>query len=408
MHPSNSTDELTRGDLLYGTHVVLNTLRVFAAGIAASSSSSSSFHPHRERIKVMYIRDFSQEKEADEKDAAGESASLKRVPSQYKSLHRLLALSKAVRAALVERSMSEHSKSVTNAFPIVFVPRAQMRRLCDGDRRHQNAVLITSPFTPHAISSLSQWWRTGEKEAPSNGVLRVLYLDHLLDPVNLGGIFRVAFFYGINHVILSPHCAPCGPAAARSSAGLMDHLNVLASTVPTVRFLREAREWVEEKNAMASPDLTTPPSEGQGDAEAKGGEEGKRKETVDQLKRTACLSSLHIYGTTTVASRAVQQPETLSPAEGSTAVQLIVLGNEREGLSEEVLSCCTHRLHIACPRHSLIKQQQQKKPCAVDGQALGHVDGALVSSRAALMRPSEVSLNVHVASAVILSKFLND
>ncbi|MBF0579918.1 RNA methyltransferase [Erysipelotrichaceae bacterium RD49] len=56
---------------------------------------------------------------------------------------------------------------------------------------------------------------------------KVLLLDHLQDPGNLGTLIRSALSFGLEAVVLSPDCAdPYGPKAIQSSQGALFHIPV--------------------------------------------------------------------------------------------------------------------------------------------------------------------------------------
>lgn len=57
---------------------------------------------------------------------------------------------------------------------------------------------------------------------------RLLILDQIQDPGNLGTLIRSAYAFGIEAVLLSPDCAdPYGPKAIQSSQGALFHLPVI-------------------------------------------------------------------------------------------------------------------------------------------------------------------------------------
>ncbi|KPA83643.1 putative mitochondrial hypothetical protein [Leptomonas pyrrhocoris] len=259
-------------DRLYGVHAVLNTLRVAAAaaqqqqrnalssagssdapaeaagkgkesreGTAEAHSSQrtalssaaassphvggpSSLHPHRGHLSCLYVRDFSLEEEEEDGSngkrgrSAHKTVSVagrrrrkeKVIPARYTAVRCIAALAKSLEV------------------PIRFVPRSELVQLC-GERRNQNVVLEASTYAPLEVGRLADVWRRStdgaedtqveggsDSSAPSlksaSASTRrelVLFLDRILDPTNVGGILRTAFFFGVDHVILSRDCAAC-------------------------------------------------------------------------------------------------------------------------------------------------------------------------------------------------------
>lgn len=69
---------------------------------------------------------------------------------------------------------------------------------------------------------------------------KVLLLDHLQDPGNLGTLIRSAVSFGLEAIYLSPDCAdPYGPKTIQSSQGALFHIPVisqdLSQTVETLK-----------------------------------------------------------------------------------------------------------------------------------------------------------------------------
>lgn len=204
---------------------------------------------------------------------------------------------------------------------------------------------------------------------PSSPIL-VLYLDHIIDPVNIGGILRTAYFYGVDHVILGPHCAPCSAASARSSTGLMEWMQVYRSVVPTVQFVREAvaassssssscwtwpdgepislevigtttliKKTEKKKNSEASNDFRGSAAFGLAHRGQPREENNTNKNTnndnIDDDAPTAVTASCRYC---------------LRKNQKKRKIRLVLLGNERDGLSGDVLQHCTHFLHLPSPR----------------------------------------------------------
>ena len=69
---------------------------------------------------------------------------------------------------------------------------------------------------------------------------KVLLLDHLQDPGNLGTLIRSAVSFGLEAIYLSPDCAdPYGPKTIQSSQGALFHIPVISQDLaPTVEMLK--------------------------------------------------------------------------------------------------------------------------------------------------------------------------
>ncbi|RNF16043.1 23S rRNA (guanosine2251-2-O)-methyltransferase [Trypanosoma conorhini] len=380
-------------DRLCGTHSVLNALRAFynAAGCR---------HPHRQRLHCLFVRDFRLALGGTDADAAStraaagavaDNTSIQRareeegeevtetesrgshgdvwVPSQYPNLQRIVRLARALR------------------LDVRAVERFELVQLC-GERRNQNVVLELASYTPWEVVSCP--WpgggggggrssRDGE-EPPSGhpgGDESVLFLDHVIDPGNVGAVMRSAFFLGVRCVVLSCDSAGCSAAVARASAGLMEHMAVYRSVVPTTTFLAN---------------------------------------TIAQHKARGDPCRLEIYAAITTPQHAAVQDRRQSTevterrgGVGPMRRRLLLLGNEDKGLPREVVRLCSHAVHIPSPRR---RQQQQQQPLPRAGvspkraKGTGRSAGDALQDDAAVLRPQEVSLNVSAAAAIILAALL--
>lgn len=193
--------------------------------------------------------------------------------------------------------------------PITAVPRSTLVQLC-GDRRHQNVVLEVGSYEPKKITQfpptllLPHNSRAASSNSPTQQQL-VLFLDHIIDPMNLGNILRSSYFFGVRHIILSSDCCRCTPTVARASVGVLETLNVsqLAHGVTASSFLADARKRADEVG---------------------GG--------LELLAATAApTTSAKLNG---------------SPSTSTTVTRVLILGNEDAGLSPQVIEQCTHSIHI--------------------------------------------------------------
>jgi 23S rRNA (guanosine2251-2'-O)-methyltransferase len=79
---------------------------------------------------------------------------------------------------------------------------------------HQGIALLAGPATPASLDDLAR---------PAEG--RLLMLDQITDPQNIGQIFRCAAAFGARGVILQERHAPAlGGTVAKAAAGAVDRL----------------------------------------------------------------------------------------------------------------------------------------------------------------------------------------
>ncbi len=137
-----------------------------------------------------------------------------------KSNHRLQTIIDAARAASV---------------PLQFETRATLTSKAK-TIQHQDVVadLAALPYTP---------WEDLKQSLPS----RLLLLDGVEDPHNLGAVLRTAEAVGVGGVLL-PRRRSCGltPAVLKSSAGAAFHLPVarIGNVAQTLRQLKQMGYWI--------------------------------------------------------------------------------------------------------------------------------------------------------------------
>lgn len=96
--------------------------------------------------------------------------------------------------------------------------------------KHQG---VGARVTFHMWSDLSEWFEANPRK---NKQLRVLSLDQIEDPQNMGAIYRSAHFFGFDAMVFpKDHTAALGGTVAKASAGALFSL-------PTVRCTNLARE----------------------------------------------------------------------------------------------------------------------------------------------------------------------
>lgn len=133
-----------------------------------------------------------------------------------------------------------------------------------------------------------------------------LYLDDIRDPGNLGTIIRIADWFGIKQVICSPNCTELyNPKTLQASMGAVLRVNVIAQNF---------------------------------------------QELLPQLK------DIPIYG-------AVLEGKTIYTSQLKNG--LIVIGNEANGISEEVMKLITHRITIPAANSNGSESLNAANACAI-------------------------------------------
>ena len=103
--------------------------------------------------------------------------------------------------------------------PVEWVDKARLFELC-GTREHQGAVLDSGPFEYTPFAEML-------------GEHRLVLLDSIEDPHNVGAIMRSAEVFGWKHVLLPRRGAPLViPSVAKSSAGACEHLSIACNCSP--------------------------------------------------------------------------------------------------------------------------------------------------------------------------------
>ncbi|SLM36277.1 rna family [Lasallia pustulata] len=85
----------------------------------------------------------------------------------------------------------------------------------------------------------------------------VLMLDGILDPGNLGGILRTAYFFGVDAIAISNrNCAPFSPVTLKASAGAAENLNLMSIAQPR-SFIDESQRNGWKFYAAVAPSSST-------------------------------------------------------------------------------------------------------------------------------------------------------
>jgi 23S rRNA (guanosine2251-2'-O)-methyltransferase len=127
-----------------------------------------------------------------------------------------------------------------------WVPRARLDELA-GEAPHNGCAARCAPV---------QLVAPGDIIAPEGEASRLLLLDGLSDPHNLGAVLRTAAAFEIGGLIIAgPSAPPLGGAAARAAAGLMGAVPVVRATVAAdvLAVLRAEGYWAIGADAAGAP-----------------------------------------------------------------------------------------------------------------------------------------------------------
>ncbi|KAG5511180.1 hypothetical protein JKF63_07122 [Porcisia hertigi] len=446
-----------------------------------AATPASLLHPHRAHLACLYVRDFSLEEGGEGVEELGDDDTVASVAVQMTNVTNAAPRAER-RSHLPARGRCVHRKKViprrytavrcitalakSLKVPIRFVPRAELVQLC-GERRNQNIVLEASSYKPYPIKHLGEIWGAGATDddytaaaaavatasttttrgvvsAPTNdsagGLITVLFLEHIIDPTNIGGILRTAFFFGVDHVVLSRQCAACTAAVSRTSTGFLEHLRVYQATTSSADFLRASKQaWASRTLSQSSTTITLTGLEVIASAVVAASTTAKQRDAGESVVASQPAAS-HDSAPPGVnpesghhgAHACAQERQHCLPA-----VRLLLLGNEDSGLPPDLLQWCTHVAHVRSPRQtrlSLARTSTQGGPSHRNGPgecganadvddtdaqlSVSHLDSPAVPSaasaetfdkhqhnlrRLARLRDKEVSLNVNTATAALLS-----
>lgn len=142
-----------------------------------------------------------------------------------------------------------------------------------------------------------------------------VYLHGVRDPGNIGTVLRGALAFGASCVALGPGCAdPYGPKAVRASMG----------AVFAVALARVHAADVPGSEATVRPDIALLPGE-----------------------RVALVAG--------AGEPLAQLCARLGDANGASAALTLLVGAEREGLPDDVMSACEHVAHIPIAAGSAVQ-----------------------------------------------------
>lgn len=131
--------------------------------------------------------------------------------------------------------------------------------------------MMSAVKTPPGILAVAEWPSDVEALPRAGGL--VLYLDNVADPGNVGTLIRVADWFGLHGVILSPRCADAlSPKALHSAMGSTFHISTAvmpfaelpSDHTTSVIGLDAGGKNLFEPGAMSTPSLLVVGSESHG------------------------------------------------------------------------------------------------------------------------------------------------
>ncbi|MFN2352220.1 MAG: TrmH family RNA methyltransferase [Kiritimatiellia bacterium] len=128
--------------------------------------------------------------------------------------------------------------------PVEHARREQLARHC-GSNEHQGVVLMVTPYVYAALDEVL-------------AATRVLLLDNVEDPQNVGAILRSAEVFGWSSVLLSRRgVPPVYASVVKASAGAVEHLQVCRELTANacVRRAREAGFQIWAMDAAGQLDI---------------------------------------------------------------------------------------------------------------------------------------------------------
>jgi 23S rRNA (guanosine2251-2'-O)-methyltransferase len=132
------------------------------------------------------------------------------------------------------------------------VPRARLDGVAEGGV-HNGCAVRSAPIEFAALEDLV---------AAGDGPARIVVLDDIDDPHNLGAVIRTAAALAVDGLVIAgPSAPPLGGAVAKAAAGLLGHVPVARVKVAAdaLRRLREKGYWVygADASGTALPDVGT-------------------------------------------------------------------------------------------------------------------------------------------------------
>lgn len=171
--------------------------------------------------------------------------------ARRRTLHRLLVAPTRGGAAPASELQGVLDLAEDAGVPISWVPAEELRQDRPGDApgNPQHVLLEAGPLPELGLRALL------EQTQAARGRRRLLMLDGVEDPQNLGAIARVAEASGVSGLVLSRrHAPPLSPAASRASAGALEWLPVarVGNLSQALKALKQDGFWALAATAASS------------------------------------------------------------------------------------------------------------------------------------------------------------
>ncbi|KTW28168.1 RNA methyltransferase, TrmH family, group 3 [Pneumocystis carinii B80] len=125
------------------------------------------------------------------------------------------------------------------SIPIEFVKNKGILNNYSLNRPHNGFVLETSPIRSISLSTRKEFvdfqnnYCNDMECKESNNLNLWLFLDEIMDPMNMGAILRNAYYFGLNGVIISQkNSAPLSPTVNKASSGACEFLKIFKTANP--------------------------------------------------------------------------------------------------------------------------------------------------------------------------------
>ncbi len=171
------------------------------------------------------------------------------------AVRELLKSGRSIDKIFVRRGEREGSIKVLTAeaknmgVPIVEVDASKLDMM-SGEMNHQGIIAMAAE---KEYATLDDIFRTAEEKGEKPFII---IADSVSDPGNLGAIIRSAECAGAHGLIIPKrHSAGLTPAVSKSSAGAIEHLNIVKvpNLASTVEELKERGVWVYTAEADGTP-----------------------------------------------------------------------------------------------------------------------------------------------------------
>ena len=180
----------------------------------------------------------------------------------------------ACKKGIVKEIILEQDTSFITDLPIVYVTKEIMKKLSEMD----------TPSNVMAVCNMIESKIIGDK---------ILLLDDIQDPGNLGTIIRSALAFNVDTIVLSPNTVDLyNPKVVRATQGMMFHINIVTCDL---------------------------------------------KEAINDLKK----ENIPVYGTRVDSGTDVRVLR-----EEKTDKYALIMGNEGNGVSTDILDMCDEYLYI--------------------------------------------------------------